>query len=237
MPETLPLVLTRPEAQGRDFAAALAARCPGRFAVIYAPLMEIAPVPVPVDLAGIGGLAFTSANGVRAFMAAVPEGAPGRTAWCVGDLTAAAARAAGLTAVSADGDLPALVALIRARAPRGAGAILHVRGRHAAGDLVAALAAAGLPARAAELYDQRALPLGPEGWAALAAGGVATAFSPRTARLLADAARSGGHVLAGATAVSLSPAADAALAPAGFGRRLVAAHPRRGAMIDCLAGL
>lgn len=237
MPETLTLVLTRPEAQGRDFTDALAARRPGRFRVIFAPLIEITPVPVPVDLAGIGSLAFTSANGVRAFVAAVPSGGQGLTAWCVGDLTAAAARAAGFTAISADGDLTALVALIRERSPRGTGAILHVRGRHAAGDLVAALDACGLPARAAELYDQRALPLGETGWAALEAGGVATAFSPRTARLLAREAGAGGRMLADATVVSLSPAADAALAPAGFGRRLVAAYPRRAAILDVIAGL
>lgn len=236
MPQPLTLVLTRPEAQGRDFAAALEARRPGRFRFLSAPLMEIVPVAAAaVDLTGIGGLAFTSANGVRAFADARPE--RGLTAWCVGDLTAAAARAAGFAAMSADGDLAALAALIAAGHPRAAGAILHIRGRHAAGDLVAALAGRGVAARAAEIYDQRPRPLGEAAWAALAGGGVVAAFSPRTARLLAAEAATGARPLGAATAVSLSPAADAALAGAGFGRRLVAAHPGRAAMLDVLAGL
>ena len=69
-------------------------------------------------------------------------------------MTAAAARQAGFAARSADGDVADLAALVVAAHRPGAGAFLHVRGAHAAGDLVGRLAAAGVPARAAAIYDQ-----------------------------------------------------------------------------------
>ena len=144
-PETL--ILTRPLPQSEAFAAALAREMPGRFAVLVAPLIAIAPVPGAIDLAGLQGILFSSANGVEQFAARQP--ARDLPAYCVGDMTAAAARAAGFAARSADGDVDDLAAMVIAAHRPGAGAFLHVRGRHAAGDLVGRLAAAGVPARAA----------------------------------------------------------------------------------------
>jgi uroporphyrinogen-III synthase len=132
----------------------------------------------------------------------------------------------------------ALAALVAAAHRPGAGPFLHVRGRHAAGDLLGRLAAAGVPAKAAEIYDQRACALGAEAERLLAAGraDVLALFSPRTARLFADAARAGGWDLAPATAVSLSAAADAALDVA-VGARRVAPAPTRDGMLAALAAL
>lgn len=233
MTETL--VLTRPRHQSAAFAAAVEEAMPGRFAALVAPLIEIAPVAAALDLSGLQGIVFSSANGVEQFAARSPE--RGLVAYCVGEMTAAAARAAGFEARSADGDVHDLVALVRAAHRPGAGAFLHVRGRHAAGNLVGWLDAAGVPARAAEIYDQRPLPLDGPARALLAAGGpaVVALFSPRTARIFAEAARAGEWPLGGVAAVSISAAADAALDGLGLGRRLVAATPGRAGMLAALA--
>ena len=233
MTETL--ILTRPRHQSEDFAAAMEAAMPGRFAVLVAPLLAITPVAAPLDLAGLQGLVFSSANGVEQFAGRSAE--RGLVAYCVGEMTAAAARAAGFEARSADGDVHDLVALVRAAHRPGAGAFLHVRGRHAAGDLVGWLDAAGVPARAAEIYDQTPLPLDGPALALLAGGGpaVVALFSPRTARIFAAAARAGAWPLGRVAAVSISAAADAALDGLGLGRRTVAATPGRAGMLAALA--
>jgi uroporphyrinogen-III synthase len=230
-------LITRPQAQAEAFAAAVEGALPGRFRPVLAPLIGIAPVAAAVELDGAQGLMFTSANGVAAFAAASPE--RGLVAWCVGDLTAAAARNAGFRTRSAAGDAAALAALVAREARPGGGHVVHVRGRHAAGDLVGRLAAAGVAARALELYDQT--PVAPPAAAAalLAAGEVEvlTVFSPRSAALLAAAARAGGWPLGHATLVALSPAADMALDAPEPGRRVVAARPDRAGMLAALAAL
>jgi uroporphyrinogen-III synthase len=237
MPEPKTLLLTRPAPQARAFAAALEAALPGRFAPVFAPLIAIAPLPAPVDLDGVQALLFTSANGVEQFAARCPDRS--LPALCVGAMTAAAARTAGFAARPAGGDVHALARLaVRAYVP-GAGALLHLRGRHAAGDLTGLLAAAGVPARAAEIYDQRAVPAPPEATALLAAGraDVLTLFSARTARIFADQAAAAGWPLAAGTAVSLSAATDAGLGDTVLGRRLVAPAADQRGMLQALASL
>jgi uroporphyrinogen-III synthase len=230
------LLLTRPRPQSLAFAAALEAALPGRFRPVIAPLLAIAPTLAEVDLGGIQGLIFTSANGVDQFAARCDE--RGLPAFCVGDMTAAAARAEGFSARSADGDVEALAALVAAANRPSGGAFLHVRGRHAAGDLVGRLAAAGVPALAVALYDQTRLPIGGEARALLAAGraDVLALFSPRTARLFAEAARHEGWNLGATVAVALSPAADAALDLTVADRR-IASEPTRAGMLGALAAL
>lgn len=230
------LLLTRPRVQSAAFAAALEARLPGRFVTLVAPLIEVVPVAAPLDLTGVQGLAFTSANGVEQLAARTADRS--LPAWCVGAMTAAAAEAAGFRAWSAEGDVVALAALVAARWRLGAGEVLHLRGRHAAGDLVGRLAAAGIPARAAEIYDQTPQPVAAAVAARLAEGAVAAValFSPRSARLFAAAAVEAGWPLGGMTAVCLSAAADAVL-DAPVGRRLVAPEPTREGMLAALAVL
>jgi uroporphyrinogen-III synthase len=233
--ETRTLILTRPRRQSEDFAAVLAARLPGRFRpVVIAPLIEIAPVAAPLALDGLGGVLFTSANGVAAFAERTPDRS--LPAWCVGAMTAAAARRAGFVARSADGEVAALAALVAAGHRPGDGPLLHVRGRHAAGDLAGRLAAKGIEVRAAELYDQAPQPLDPAVRALIAeAAPIIALFSPRSSRLLAEAVGPGG--LAQATTVALSPAADAELAPATPARRAVADAPTRDGMVAALAAI
>jgi uroporphyrinogen-III synthase len=235
MAEPRTLLLTRPRAQSTDFARVLRDRLPGRFRPVVAPLIEIVPVAAELDLDGLQALLFTSANGVAQFAARSSDRS--LPALCVGDITAEAARAAGFVAESADGDVIALARLAQARFRPGAGAYLHVRGRHAAGDLAGALAATGVSVRAAEIYDQapRAMPAEAQALLAAARVDAVALFSPRSARIFAAAAREAGWPLADATAVALSSPADAALDGLGFGRRLVAAAPTREGMLAALA--
>lgn len=102
---------------------------------VKAPVLRIEPVEAQLDLNGVAGLAFTSANGVRAF--AGRSAMRDRPVFAVGDRTAQVARSAGFTDVrSASGALADLAALIPAEAP---GPILHPCAREPAGDLAALL--------------------------------------------------------------------------------------------------
>lgn len=235
MTDARTILLVRPEAQAAAFAAALDARFPGRFRPVAAPVFAIEPLQVTIDLDGVQGLVFTSVHGVAAV--AARRLATALPAWCVGAATAAAARAAGFAAVSADGDAAALARLVADVRRPGAGDVLYLRGAHAAGDLVARLREAGVPARDLVVYDQPARPVPPEARALLAAGGVdlVAAFSPRGARLFAAEARAAGWPLGAAAAVSISPATDAGLDGLGLGRRLVARRPDQPAMLAAIA--
>jgi uroporphyrinogen-III synthase len=237
MAEARTILLFRPEAEATGFAAALEARWPGRFRAVPAPPFAIEPLPAAIDLEGVQGLAFSSAHAVAVLAA---RGAPaGLPAWCVGPRTAAAARAAGLEAVSADGDVSALARLVAAAWRPGAGAVLYLRGRHAAGDLAARLRAAGVAVRERVVYDQPARPLPAAARGLLAAGDadVLAFFSARGARLFAVEARAAGWPLAAAAAVSIAAGTDAGLAGLGLGRRVVAARPDREGMLAAIGGL
>lgn len=229
------LILTRPRAEGEAFAAVIKARLPGRFSPVIAPVLEIAPLPAAIELDGVAALIFTSANGVAEFTARTAR--RDLPAFCVGEITADAARAAGIQAVSADGDVVALAALITAQHRPADGPLLHIRGHHAAGDLAGALARAGFTMRATVVYDQRGCDIDGAAADLLAAGGaeIVTHFSPRSARLFAAQAAAEGWPLAAATSLALSAAADTEVAELGFGRRLVTAAPTREAMIAALA--
>ena len=82
---------------------------------VVAPLLAVRVLPdVAVDLRGVAALAFTSANGVRAFADA--SGERGLKVFAVGAATAQAARQAGFKSVlSADGDVEALAEGIAVR--------------------------------------------------------------------------------------------------------------------------
>lgn len=231
------ILLFRPEAGAAAFAAGLEARAPGRFRAIAAPPFRIEPVPATIELAGVQGLAFSSANAVPAV--ATQDARRSLPAWCVGPATAAAALAAGFAAVSAEGDVAALARLIAAEARPGAGDVLHLRGRHAIGRLAERLRALGVPAREVVVYDQPARPLEPAVRRLLAEAGaeVLAFFSPRGARFFAAEAGSAGWPLGGVTAVSISAATDAGLAGLGIGRRVVAASADRQGMLAAVEEL
>jgi uroporphyrinogen-III synthase len=157
---------------------------------LVAPLLRIEPIEAPqIDLRGVAALAFTSANGVRAFAAAEPSRA--LKVFAVGAGTAAAAKAAGFREVlSADGDVAALARRIAARKLElGDGAVLHPGAAEPAGDLVGDLKAAGVQARALTLYDSVEVAPDPALLERLADIDVVLVQSPRAAKALGLALR------------------------------------------------
>jgi uroporphyrinogen-III synthase len=197
------LLLTRPEAAAQRFREELRGAGLDLPAVI-SPLQRIVPLmPRPVLPPG-AQLILTSENAV----ASLDIPLTGRHAWAVGPRTAEAARNAGCTVTVAAGDAESLVAEILRQGP--AAPLVHLRGRHARGEIVARLAAAGLTAREAVIYDQAAQPLGPEARALLRrpVAVIAPLFSPRSAALLdREIAGLGAEMQAEIAAVAISPAA------------------------------
>ncbi|MBB5517567.1 uroporphyrinogen-III synthase [Amphiplicatus metriothermophilus] len=237
------VIVTRPEPDASRFADA--ARRAGLEPAL-SPAMRIVFRPGAPDLAGVGAIAFTSANGVRAFAAAaaIPPETP---VFAVGPASAEAARDAGFADVAAaGGDVAALARMIgeARQAGRIAGAVLHACGSDRAGDLVAALAQAGAPARRAVLYEARANEgLAPaaiealEGARAGAPGPWVALFSPRTARLFLDQVRAAGMEdrLAAARAACLSGAVAEAAGAARWREIAVAPAPTAETMIALMA--
>lgn len=177
------VLLSRPRAASERFARAL-----GKVSdapVIIAPVIEIEPVGDAVSAEGYGAVLFTSANAVRQ---ALP--APGAKAYCVGEATAEAARAAGFEAVSAGGTAEDLERRLLADLP--GGPLLHLRGAHVRGDLAGRLGRAGMRADEAVVYRQTDVALSEDAKARAAAAPrlVAPVFSPRSAaRLSAELPR------------------------------------------------
>jgi len=224
------LLLTRPAPAARAFAARTRWGGP----VVVAPLLRIVlhPFALPDDGAEV---IFTAAHAVTALAQATPR--RDWPVWCVGPATAQAAREAGFDDLTeGGGDAGALVAQLRA-APPGR-RLVHLCGDHVARDIAAELRAAGLPALAQVVYAQQPLALSEQARACLQAPGavVTPVFSPRSARLLADAlARL--NLRAALHVVAISPAAAAPLRGMAVAAPTIAARPDAEAMLSALAGL
>lgn len=202
------------------------------FRPILAPLIEIRPTGEgALDLAGAAALAFTSANGVRAFCAR--SDVRDLPVFTVGAATARSARSAGFeTVTSAEGDVTALVAFIQA-VPSPAGLIVHVGATEPAGDLVGALTAMGIPARRIDVYDSVEAALAPEVLAGLTAADIILAHSPRAAAALARVLLSAPDHRA--AVLCLSAAVAAPLEAVALEELAVAAAPTEDALMDLLA--
>jgi uroporphyrinogen-III synthase len=191
---------------------------------IVAPLLVVQRLGTSApDLTGVGALAFTSANAVRAFaeLSAPRDLSPHLPVFTVGDATAAAARMAGFAQVrSSEGDVAALAAdIIRAVVrERDAvqGVVLHACAVEPAGDLMGALKTAGVAARTLTLYQTVAAdPPVPSVINMLAGVDVVLLHSPKAARALAALVKGatppfdlrGVHLL-GLSPACLSPLAD-----------------------------
>jgi uroporphyrinogen-III synthase len=236
-------LVTRPLGDAAPLVRALADR---GIEAILAPLLAIAPLAdterrLTDALIGAQALLFTSANGARLFAASSPRRE--LPVFAVGDASAAAARIAGFRAVtSAGGDVSDLAHLVAAKLAPQHGALVHAAGSVVAGELGAALEAAGFTYRRAVIYDAvTADALPPEAAAAMRDGALELAlfFSPRTAatfvRLVhaADLARAASAI----TAIGLSEAVAASLAPLSWQAVRVAAQPTQGALIAALDAL
>ena len=176
-PALPPFLLTRPAAQGERFADLLRARFGGGIRVVQAPLL-VPRFLSPALPATWRCVIFTSETAVAAFRQLSAE--PGLLAWCVGDRTAQAARAAGFDARSASGDLHDLVAAIRASGDPGP--YLYARGQEVAGALGDELNSLNISTLEVIVYHQQPQPLSPAAAALLAIPHpvLAPVFSPRT---------------------------------------------------------
>lgn len=146
----LPVIVTRAQPGANETAARLSA---AGYLPVVSPVLEIQPIAQdePVDLTGIGGFLFTSANGVRA-LADVSDNRM-RTAYCVGPATLAAAQEVGFeTVLNADGNARDLAALVRMKASPSDGRLLHIANEVAAGELAAELRASGFDVDFLALY-------------------------------------------------------------------------------------
>jgi uroporphyrinogen-III synthase len=233
------ILLTRPAADAHPMADRLKAL--GHDPVIE-PLLDIRFFDdIAVDLIGVQALAFTSANGVRALIHAVPE-APtlGLPVFAVGAATEACARDAGFTQTHVGGgDVESLAQTIVGTCDSNIGAALHIAGRERAGDLVGLLSASGFVARRIVLYAADAVSEFSAATARLIADGAindVVIFSPRTARqfvtLMADAGLMG--AAQNLRLLALSPRVAEAAAELSFGAVVVARHPDQDALLDLL---
>ncbi|MBS0491055.1 MAG: uroporphyrinogen-III synthase [Proteobacteria bacterium] len=179
-----PLKIWITRAQPGAEATAARVRALGH-APFVAPLLAVRMVEDPqIDLEGVKALAFTSANGLRAFAQACADRS--LQVFAVGAATAQAAREVGFRRVlSADGDVAALAEGIAARRNEIGGAVLHPGAAELAGDLAGALARAGVEVRALTLYDTAPAVLEPDQVAGLGEVDVALVHSAKGAQALA----------------------------------------------------
>jgi uroporphyrinogen-III synthase len=202
---------------------------------IVEPLFDIEMIPAvlpPHD-----ALAFTSANGVRAFgrLSQTRD----RPVFSVGSRTAQEALDLGFTQVmSADGDVGALAALIAEKLPPGA-SLLHTGNEESRGDLAGALRARGLQAIFVPTF--RAAPVGRPGpqLAAHLRGEFAfeaiLIHSARAAAILSQFAAEAAHC--GPLDVA-AISTEAARPLARLARRVqIAARPNEAALVDSLGVL
>jgi uroporphyrinogen-III synthase len=189
-----------------------------------------------LELDGVTGLLFTSANGVRAFAALTDR--RDIAAFAVGDRTAALAREQGFDRVeSADGDVPALATLVTGHRKPEDGVLLHVAGSEVAGDLAGQLEAAGFTVRRAVLYDAEPVTELSAATRAVLANGTLDGvllFSPRTARQFASLMRQSGLRADGLVAWCLSPAVAEALGDLPRADTRIAAEPTQAALLSLI---
>ncbi|MFL5295975.1 MAG: uroporphyrinogen-III synthase [Phenylobacterium sp.] len=199
---------------------------------LVAPLLMVQPVSeAQVDLAGIAALAFTSANGVRAFADLSPERS--LRVFAVGSATAQAARAAGFRLVlSADGDVEALAEGIGQRRTELRGAVLHPGAAEPAGDLAGALEKYGIRSRHLILYETAAVQLQPEIADRLVQADAALLHSPRAAKVLAGVLKA--HPAPRMRALGLSKAVVKPLARTPLAARAFPPMPLEAALLNLI---
>ncbi|MBT0957736.1 uroporphyrinogen-III synthase [Alphaproteobacteria bacterium KMM 3653] len=223
------LLLTRPVAGSDRFADQVVQSlgAPGR--IVISPVLQIGYFGGLPELPEVFAAAFTSAEGVAAFVRF--SGWRGR-AYCVGPRTGAVAREAGFDVVAGSGGAAELAEVILAQPP--GCEVVHFAGQYHRGNLVEGLQARGQSARRVILYHQHEVPLSAEAVQALAAPGLVLLpiFSPRSARILSAQI---GNSAKNLCICALSPAVAADCA---FGNGVdltVASEPTAKGMVDALS--
>lgn len=182
----IPVLITRPEPQASRFAADLREAFGDAVIPVHTPLMEEVLLSPTLPQGPFAAVVLTSETGVRAAVQLRDAGQPlPKRAFCVGDRTAAVARAAGFDALSAAGAVADLAQLILSQPDEGP--LLCLGGQDRAGDLLSLLP--GRQMANFVVYAQKERPLSAAAQAVLAAPGpvLVPLFSPRTARLFVQA--------------------------------------------------
>jgi uroporphyrinogen-III synthase len=229
-------LVTRPREEAESLTAALAARGVG---AVIEPVMQVhfhsdrSP-----DLTCVQAVLCTSANGVRA-LARLTDNRR-LPLFAVGDATASRAHAEGFATVeSASGSVVDLARLAAERLHPQDGPLLHVAGDVVAGDLAGVLRSKGFDIERSVLYEARPITMLSEPTVgALRAGSIdfALFFSPRTAAIFVGLAGSAAvaQCCQSITALSISAAADEALAELPWGGRRIAKMPSQRAVLGLL---
>ncbi|MCR5878274.1 uroporphyrinogen-III synthase [Phenylobacterium sp. J367] len=199
---------------------------------IVAPLLAVRTLDdVDIDLAGVAALAFTSANGVRAF--ADKSGDRSLKVFAVGAATAQAARSAGFRSVlSADGDVDALAEGIAVRRGELKGVVLHPGAAEPAGDLAGALEKHGVPARRLVLYETGPVAISASEAQMLIKADAALLHSPRAAQVLAKVLKA--HPAPQLRALGLSKAVIKPLTRTPLAARVFPPFPLEAALLNLI---
>jgi uroporphyrinogen-III synthase len=185
----IPVLVTRPQADGEAFAATLTARFGTRVLPVISPLLRARNLKPDLPDHDFAAVVFTSAQAVKAvgsLRSRLPD-----LAWCVGRRTADVAAEAGFTARSADGDAEALISAIAAEPPNGS--ILYLRGVDTASNILESIRKIGIRAEEAVVYTQDRRSLTPEALRYLIQQSdiIVPLFSPRTAQIFREALPAG----------------------------------------------
>jgi uroporphyrinogen-III synthase len=229
---TIPVVLTRPAAQGQRFAQTLTERMGKVVRLIHSPLLVPEFLSPTVPDKTFHGVVFTSEAAVEGSIKLRQAGARlPSVAYCVGDRTAEMAQQAGFDAISAKGDATQLISTIKSG--RISGKLLYLRGEDTRGQVAERLGLAGIETVEVVLYAQRAQHLTDKAMAAIAKPHpiIFPVFSPRTGLILLNELRQT-SVVAPLVLVAISDAVADALAPQPFHKIFVAHQPDADAMLQ-----
>ncbi len=208
-------------AQSAAYAAELQQVFAGKVTIVQSPLQDIVPLKTAISLKDVHHLLFTSANGVRVFCdLSERRDIP---CLCVGDKTAAVARALGLEAVSAGGNVQDLAALMRKYDHADDGQFLYLHGQHTAREIPGKI-------RDIVIYDQIGCELTKTAKSALTdhAPVLVPLFSPRSADLFMQ--QISGLTMRNSSAICLSQNVADRLDPSVFSDLRVASQPTAAAI-------
>lgn len=230
------VLITRPREDAGPLAGLLADR---GFDCFVEPLLEVDFTRARgADLPSHAAVLLTSANGARALDLAGGDRA--RPIYAVGDATAREARRLGFSDVaSAGGDVDDLAALVAGARLPGDGTLLHVAGKHVAGDLPGLLEAGGFTVIRRQLYEvNAATAFTADLESAFVRDDIAAVllFSPRTAKTFNRLAATGGtgRQMRNCLALCLSDAVADAVAGLSWRGVHVAAAPTQDALVERL---
>ncbi|MEO3389401.1 uroporphyrinogen-III synthase [Mesorhizobium sp. CAU 1741] len=233
------VLVTRPQPGADRSGEKLTAR---GFAPLILPLTEIVqshPSTLP-DPAHVDVVVLTSVNAVRHAPAALLAALADKPVIAVGDATAAAAEAAGFTAVrSVSGDAVELARLAAAMLPAGS-RLLHVTGVHRTFGLHDRLRQAGLAVALYETYRAQKVSYSTDFLGATLGGDTiwgAMVMSPRGAALLAELAshRVTAQLLERTLFFCISANVADTLGPFAAGRTIVSSEPSEAAVLQAMS--